>query len=303
MSSSQGARKEQNSEQLWLAEKASPWDSTGFGTILQDQEGRRRATGARSCIAKGEPLSTRNLRTACGFRHGWQEDYIEAPRQAVERRYPAHMSSKHRRSKGVTRRNFMAGVSAVAATAPSLLSSGSAVLPETGTPGLSSTILGPAPVPLQLLVNGKKRKALVEARTTLLDLLRDHLHITGAKEVCDLGSCGSCTVELEGRTINACMTLALQCEGARVRTVEGLSEGEQLHPLQAAFVEQDALQCGYCTPGILMSAQALLVKNPDASRDEIRKALAGNLCRCGTYPRVFTACEQAGKKMKKRGLK
>lgn len=209
------------------------------------------------------------------------------------------MSSKQRPSQGVTRRSFLASVSAAAATTPSLLASSSPPAAEVGA--TTSRIQGPGPVPLQLKVNGKNRKALVEARTTLLDLLRDQLGVTGAKEVCNMGSCGACTVDLDGRTVNACMTLALECEGRNVRTVEDLSEGGALHPLQRAFVEEDALQCGYCTPGMLMSAEALLSRNPAAGRAEIQKALAGNLCRCGTYPRVFTACERAGKDMRKGG--
>lgn len=209
------------------------------------------------------------------------------------------MSSKPRSSKGVTRRSFLAGVSAAAAATPSLLSSST----PAATPPLdgSSRILGPGKVPLQLEINGKRHKTLVEARTTLLDLLRDDLHITGTKEVCNMGSCGACTVNLNGRTVNACMTLALECEGAEVRTVEGLSQGDQLHPLQEAFVEADALQCGYCTPGMLMSAEALLTNNPGATLEEIQKALTGNLCRCGTYTRVFEACQKAGRKMQKGG--
>ena len=214
-------------------------------------------------------------------------------------RYPASMSSKQRPSKGVTRRSFIASVSAAAATTPSLLAS--SPRPEATALVRTSRIQGPGPVPMQLEVNGQKRKALVEARTTLLDLLRDQLGVTGAKEVCNMGSCGACTVDLDGRTVNACMTLALECEGRSVRTVEAMSDGDKLHPLQQAFVDEDALQCGYCTPGMLMSAEALLSKNPAASRAEIQKALSGNLCRCGTYPRIFTACERAGKQMPQGG--
>lgn len=209
------------------------------------------------------------------------------------------MSSQPRSPKGVTRRSFLAGVSAAAAATPSLLSSTTPVEPRTWD--RSSRILGPGKIPLQLEVNGKRHKTLVEPRTTLLDLLRDDLHITGTKEVCNMGSCGACTVHLNGRTVNACMTLALECEGSEVETVEGLSQGDELHPLQEAFVEADALQCGYCTPGMLMSAEALLAKNPGANLEEIQKALAGNLCRCGTYSRVFQACQNAGKKMEKGG--
>lgn len=138
---------------------------------------------------------------------------------------------------------------------------------------------------------------MVEPRATLLDLLRNQLELTGAKEACDLGACGACTLEVGGKTVNACMVLALDCEGAEILTVEGLSDGEKLHPLQQSFVEADALQCGYCTCGMLMSAHACLAANPGAGSREIREALAGNLCRCGTYPRVFEACEKAAHTM------
>ncbi|HHI79731.1 MAG TPA: (2Fe-2S)-binding protein [Planctomycetes bacterium] len=151
---------------------------------------------------------------------------------------------------------------------------------------------------LSLTVDGKKLRLRVEARTTLLELLRDRLGNTAAKEVCDLGACGACTVLLNGELVNACMTLAMSCEGAKVLTVRGLGTPQKPHPLQKAFVSEDALQCGYCTPGMVLAAYALLEKNKNPSRREIQEALAGNLCRCGTYTRIFEAVERAAAELR-----
>ncbi len=153
---------------------------------------------------------------------------------------------------------------------------------------------------LQLQVDGQEWKGKVEARTTLLDLLRNRIGNTGPKEVCDLGACGACTVLLNGRTVNACMTLALACQGATVVTVRGIGSPRYPHPLQEAFVEDDALQCGFCTPGMILSAFALLERNANPTRREIQEALAGNLCRCGTYTRIFEAVERAAAELRRR---
>jgi carbon-monoxide dehydrogenase small subunit/xanthine dehydrogenase YagT iron-sulfur-binding subunit len=148
-------------------------------------------------------------------------------------------------------------------------------------------------VELAFDINGKTHRARVEPRTTLLDTLRDRLGLTGTKRACDRGACGACTVELNGKTVNACMMLAVDAHGRKIRTVEGLSDGAKLHPIQDAFIKHDALQCGFCTPGMLMSC-ALLVENVKNPTDaQIREAVAGNLCRCGTYPHVFSACREA----------
>lgn len=151
-------------------------------------------------------------------------------------------------------------------------------------------------VPVTLTVNGKKQTVRVDPRRTLLEMLRTDLDLTGAKKVCDRGSCGACTVLLEGRPVYSCMTLALDTEGKKVETVESLERSGALHPIQEAFIERDALMCGFCTPGFLMSCKHLLDTNKNPSLDDVKNACAGNLCRCGTYPRIFEAALDAAKK-------
>ena len=148
---------------------------------------------------------------------------------------------------------------------------------------------------LSFKINGKQHRAKIEPRTTLLDTLRDHLDLTGAKRVCDRGACGACTIEVNGKTVNSCMMLAVDADGATIRTVEGLAQGEALHAIPAAFIKHDALQCGFCTPGMLMSCAHLVENVKKPTEDQIRAAVAGNLCRCGTYPHVFAACREAAK--------
>ncbi|MDZ7268005.1 MAG: (2Fe-2S)-binding protein [candidate division KSB1 bacterium] len=150
-------------------------------------------------------------------------------------------------------------------------------------------------VPLQLKVNGQRRSLTVEPRTTLLSALRNQLEVTGCKEVCNRGECGACTVLLNGRPVLACMMLALDAAGREIVTVEGLVQNGKLDPVQQAFVDRDALMCGFCTPGFVMSVRALLDRNPNPTAAEVRQAVAGNLCRCGTYPRVFEAALAAAK--------
>jgi aerobic-type carbon monoxide dehydrogenase small subunit (CoxS/CutS family) len=154
-------------------------------------------------------------------------------------------------------------------------------------------ILGPDAIPLALKLNGATRTILVEPRVTLLRALRNHLGLTGAKEVCERGACGGCTVLFDGEPICACLMLAVDAVGHEITTVEGLGTPEKLSPVQAAFVECDALQCGYCTPGFVVASTALLKKHPNPSLDEIKAGLAGNLCRCGTYSRIFAAVQKA----------
>ena len=148
-------------------------------------------------------------------------------------------------------------------------------------------------IELTLRVNGAERPLTLDARTTLLDALRDHLHLTGTKKGCELGQCGACTVLRDGRRIKACLTLAAMQEGAEIVTIEGLAADGALHPVQAAFVEHDGLQCGYCTPGQIMSAVALLREGRTGSDDEIREFMSGNLCRCGAYTNIVAAIRQA----------
>jgi xanthine dehydrogenase YagT iron-sulfur-binding subunit len=155
------------------------------------------------------------------------------------------------------------------------------------------TILGPDPVPLSLTINGRLQMVTVEPRVTLLRALRNHLGLTGAKEVCERGACGGCTVLLDGAPICACLLLAVDAVGHEITTVEGLGAPDRLSPVQAAFVECDALQCGFCTPGFVVASTALLQQNPHPSLEEIKTGLAGNLCRCGTYGRIFEAVQRA----------
>jgi aerobic-type carbon monoxide dehydrogenase small subunit (CoxS/CutS family) len=186
-----------------------------------------------------------------------------------------------------SRRSFLksAGVGAAASTVAGV-GVGAAAAPQ---------VLGPGAVPLELKVNGALRQLTVEPRVTLLDALRNHLDLTGAKQVCDRGSCGGCTVLLDGAPVKSCLMLAADAEGHEITTVEGLGTPDRLSPLQQAFVEKDALQCGFCTPGFVVAGTALLARNPDPSLEEIKQGLAGNLCRCGTYGRVFEAVQAAAK--------
>ncbi|MFI6279780.1 (2Fe-2S)-binding protein [Streptomyces sp. NPDC050988] len=148
---------------------------------------------------------------------------------------------------------------------------------------------------VHLTVNGEQRTAQVDNRTSLLDLLREHLDLPGTKKGCDQGACGACTVLVDDRRVNACLTFAVMHQGARVTTVEGLARGEQLHPLQQAFIDHDGLQCGYCTPGQVMSGVACIAEGHTGSRAEIREWMSGNLCRCGAYTNIVSAIEQTAK--------
>ncbi|MPZ15226.1 MAG: 2Fe-2S iron-sulfur cluster binding domain-containing protein [Chloroflexi bacterium] len=148
---------------------------------------------------------------------------------------------------------------------------------------------GPGHVPVTLRVNGRSRSLFIEPRRTLLDMLRADLQLTGAKQACDRGHCGACTVLLDGRAIYACLALAIATEGRDVTTVEGIEGPDRLHPIQAAFIEHDAFQCGFCTPGHIMSLVSLLNAAPDPSEEQVRRAVSGNLCRCGAYPNIVKA--------------
>jgi xanthine dehydrogenase YagT iron-sulfur-binding subunit len=150
-----------------------------------------------------------------------------------------------------------------------------------------------------LIVNRKRLALAVDPSTTLLDLLREQAGLTGTKKGCDMGSCGACTVHVDGKRVLSCLTLAARCEGKAITTIEGLADGESLHPLQAAFVEHDALQCGYCTPGQIMSAVALIKEGHTRNDDEIREWMSGNICRCGAYPNIVTAIRETAARGRK----
>ena len=159
-------------------------------------------------------------------------------------------------------------------------------------------VVGPGAVPISLKINGEAKKFEVEPRVTLMDLLRYRTELTGTKEVCDRATCGACTVWLDGTPVYSCMTLAIEAQGRDITTIEGISKGGEMTPVQKAFVNCDGLQCGFCTPGFVMSVTALLKQKARPSEEDVRKACAGNLCRCGTYPRVFAAAlEAAGVKI------
>jgi xanthine dehydrogenase YagT iron-sulfur-binding subunit len=150
---------------------------------------------------------------------------------------------------------------------------------------------------MTLNINGREHHLALDPRTTLLDELRDHLQLTGSKKGCDQGQCGACTVHLDGRRVLACLTLAAAVQGRAVTTIEGLAQGETLHPMQAAFIEHDAFQCGYCTPGQIMSAVACVHEGHAANDDQIREYMSGNLCRCAAYPKIVDAVREAAAKM------
>jgi xanthine dehydrogenase YagT iron-sulfur-binding subunit len=213
------------------------------------------------------------------------------------------MARPHRRkskaARGMSRRAFLKGIG---------LSSGAlgagllAAAPPASAPAPGPRRLGPDAVPLTLTINGQRRALKVEPRVTLLDALRDRLDLTGAKKICDRGECGGCSVLLDGRPVYACMMLAVDARGRSITTVEGIGTPAKLHPVQRAFVEKDALQCGFCTPGFVVASKALLDANPRPSLDQVRQALAGHLCRCGTYPKVFEAVlSVAGKSAPREG--
>jgi len=178
---------------------------------------------------------------------------------------------------GLTRRDFIK-ISGVGVAVP--LAFGPTVVRAAGE---DVAVHGPNKVSIALNVNGKKLTAELEPRVTLLDALRDTFNLTGAKRVCDRGTCGACTVLLEGKPVYACMVLAIDAQGKQITTIEGLTEGDTLTPVMQAFVDHDAQQCGFCTPGFVVATTHFLQQHPQATEDDIRRGLSGNFCRCGTY--------------------
>ena len=169
--------------------------------------------------------------------------------------------------------------------------------PPPATQAKATATPTPAPITVTLTINGETRKLAVAPWTTLLDLLRERLDLTGTKKGCDHGQCGACTVLVEGRRVNSCLTLAVMKDGAAITTVEGLANGKELHPLQQAFIDHDAFQCGYCTPGQICSAAGLIAEGRAKTAEEIRELMSGNICRCGAYPNIVAAIQQAMGKM------
>ena len=191
---------------------------------------------------------------------------------------------------GVSRRDFLKISGASAAAVPLI---GTKVVEAAGTP---VKVYGPGKTPVTLTINGKKHSLQLEPRVTLLDALRDHLIITGAKRVCDRAECGACTVLVDGKTVYACSILAIEAQDKAITTVESFTQGDKLLPLQQAFVDNDGSQCGFCTPGFVVATKALLDKHPNPTPEQIRHGLSGNLCRCGTYHGIRHAVAQAAQK-------
>jgi xanthine dehydrogenase YagT iron-sulfur-binding subunit len=148
-----------------------------------------------------------------------------------------------------------------------------------------------SPIPIALDVNGRTARLSLDPRTTLLDALRESMHLTGSKKGCDHGQCGACTVHVNGRRVLSCLTLAAMVQGEKITTIEGLAQGETLHPMQQAFIDHDGFQCGYCTPGQVMSAAALLSEPCGITDDDVRECMSGNICRCGAYPQIVAAVQ------------
>ena len=197
---------------------------------------------------------------------------------------------------GWSRRDFLkiSGVSAAVPLAGSLVASAGALVRETA----DDTLQGPGKAPISLTVNGKSYRAQLEPRVTLLDALRDQFEMTGAKRVCDRGTCGACTVLMDGKAVYSCSILAIDAQGKAITTVEGLSQGDKLHPIQQAFIDNDAQQCGFCTPGFVMATKAFLDQHRNPTLEQIKHGMGGNFCRCGTYAGMRAAVMQAAKATK-----
>jgi aerobic-type carbon monoxide dehydrogenase small subunit (CoxS/CutS family) len=195
---------------------------------------------------------------------------------------------------GLSRRGFLRGAGVSAAGAVVFDSTLAAVAQESAQ-AAEPRVLGPGATRLTLNINGQDRPLQIEPRTTLADALRINLDMTGTKVVCDRGSCSACSVLLDGAVACSCMTLAIDAVGREIRTIEGIASGDQLHPVQEKFIEHDGMQCGFCTPGMVMSCVALLERNANPSLQDVKDATSGNLCRCGTYPQVFAAALAAAK--------
>jgi aerobic-type carbon monoxide dehydrogenase small subunit (CoxS/CutS family) len=201
------------------------------------------------------------------------------------------VKNKQPGKKGFSRRSFLQGVGVGGGAAAALPAGAQA-------PVAGARVLGPGKVPITLRVNGKPRSLDLEPRVTLLDALRNHLDLTGAKKVCDRATCGACTVIVDGRAVYSCTMLAIEAQGRDVQTIEGFTTPGKMHPVSAGFVEHDAQQCGFCTPGFVVAVKAFLDRNPNATLEQVNQGLGGNLCRCGTYVGVRAAALAAAKEMR-----
>jgi len=212
-----------------------------------------------------------------------------------DRQQSKPQNAADRPKKGLSRRGFLrgAGLTTVGTVALQTGVLGSAMAEAS----LDEKSIGPDAVLIKLNVNGKLRSLAVEPRITLASALRDNLQLTGTKIVCDRGACSACTVWVDDKPINSCLTLAVEVVGKKITTIEGLGTEENLHPVQQAFIDHDASQCGFCTPGMIMTATHFLQNHPNPNLEDVKIALRGNLCRCGTQPNVFKATLAAAKKM------
>ena len=200
-------------------------------------------------------------------------------------------------STGFSRRGFMGTAGATAgAVGTGLLEQPAAAAPPAG-------VVGPGEAEISLTINGKATKVKVEPRTTLLDACRERLQITGAKRVCDRGTCGACTMIVNGKTVYSCTTLAVDSVGKKIETIENLTAGSKTHPIVPAFANNDALQCGYCTPGMVMASKGLLDRTPNPTYEQAKAGLGGNLCRCGTYVGIRKAILEAAKELRASGAR
>ena len=203
-----------------------------------------------------------------------------------------NQSSNSGANSGVSRRGFLKGIGLSTAATGVI----SAVKPVAEAAAKDPNIRGPGEVPVSLKINGKTRKLNLEPRVTLLDALRNRLDLTGPKKVCDRGTCGACTVLVDGQPVYSCTLLALEAEDADITTIEGLGTPDKLNSVQKAFIEHDAQQCGFCTPGFVTAATAFVREHPNATVEQVRAGLGGNLCRCGTYAGMLLAVSDAAKK-------
>ena len=195
-------------------------------------------------------------------------------------------------SSGVSRRGFLKGIG-LSTAATGVINT---VRPVAEAAAADPNLKGPGEMPVTLKINGKSQRLNLEPRVTLLDALRNRLDLTGPKKVCDRGTCGACTVLLDGQPAYSCTLLAVEAEGRDITTIEGLGTPDKLNPVQTAFIEHDAQQCGFCTPGFVTAATAFVRQHPNASIEDVRNALGGNLCRCGTYAGMLLAVSDASKK-------
>ncbi len=224
-----------------------------------------------------------------------QTRYPKTPREEQPEASPAtspdeRIDSAESQARGpFSRRQFLRGSAAAGAASAGLLSGILDGAEAQGEPGVA----GPGAVDMAFKINGKAYVATLEPRVTLLDALRNHLDLTGAKKVCDRGTCGACTVLLNGDPVYACSVLAIEAQGSEVTTVEGIGSPADMHPIQQAFVDHDAQQCGFCTPGFVVASAALLNRHPNPDQDTVHRELGGNLCRCGTYAGIRAAVAQA----------